>query len=267
MSIRLLLLIIGVFIVLAIFLWEYYSRQKKEKKHSQVLYERDLSGELDSATEEHRPDFNEIDAQESEAKINNEKDVTIDDLSISAKEIKQPVQGDEQIPLLLHDIIEPDNTPVETISETVKADQDASTTEDNIIMLVINASADHFSGLDIISACKQAGMKFGAMNIFHHFGIGDMALDKPVFSLANLYEPGEFSLQDMDDFKTRGLVMYMCLPAPFEGELALELMLNTARRVAESLNGEVCDSRRTPLSDKEISKMRTKIKNTGIMED
>lgn len=187
----------------------------------------------------------------------------IQSISITARREKDPVPEEEQIPLILHDVIESDNKPVDVLNanDSDNTHTGTSITEDELLMLVIApGKQDFFNGLDILSATKSAGMKFGKMNIFHNYGAGDVKLETPLFSLANLYEPGEFNLQEMGAFSTRGLIIYMCLPAPVKPEIALELMLNTAHRITESLGGRLCDRFRKPLTDNELKNMRDKIK-------
>ena len=267
MSLRLLILIIGVCLIIGIYLWEVISRKRSEKRHSKVVFNHNLKSNTgipavtdDGDTEQSRSD--EIKLTRSGNLNEGEIDTDdIYDLNISPRPAAVSTTDDEQIPLILHDIIEADDKPVSVMETSDSDSEQASITEDELLMLVITpASKDNFSGLEILSATKAAGMKFGNMNIFHNYGVGDLKLEKPLFSLANLYEPGEFNLQDMEAFSTRGLILYMCLPTPVEPEIALELMLNTAQRIAESLNGMICDRLRRPLTDEELENMRDKLK-------
>ena len=268
MSLRFLLLIIGVCLVVGIYLWEVLSRKMSDKRHSKVLFNHD------SPTGQGIPSVKnelEYDSESTEDAMltrprgndGNDVDEDIRKISISAKRGKGPVLDKEQIPLILHDVIESDDKPVDVLNTKDSNDTHAgkSITEDELLMLVIAPeNQDFFNGLDILSATKSAGMKFGKMNIFHNYGVGDLKLEVPLFSLANLYEPGEFNLQEMETFSTRGLIIYMCLPAPVESEIALELMLNTAQRIADILGGRICDRLRKPLTDNELENMRDKLK-------
>jgi len=268
MSLRSLLLIIGVCAIAGIYLWEVISRKMADKRHSKVVFNHDLpTGQgMPSFTNDREYDSHSTeDAMLTRPRGDDGSDIAEDirKISISAKRKKGLVPDEEQIPLILHDVIESDDKPVDVlnIKDSHDTHKGTSITEDELLMLVIAPeNQDFFNGLDILSATKSAGMKFGKMNIFHNYGVGDLKLETPLFSLANLYEPGEFNLQEMGTFSTRGLIIYMCLPTPVESEIALELMLNTAQRIADSLGGRICDRFRKPLTDSELENMRDKLK-------
>jgi cell division protein ZipA len=53
--------------------------------------------------------------------------------------------------------------------------------------------------------------------------------------------------------------MFMRLPGPFGGRVALELLLNNAQKLADLLEGTVVDERRQPIEQKTIDQLRDKI--------
>jgi len=105
------------------------------------------------------------------------------------------------------------------------------------------------------------GLKHGYMNIFHHYGIGEIKVRQAVFSLASMVEPGTFNPQQMLEFSTPGLALFMRLPGPFGGRVAFELMLNNAKKIADWLGGSVEDERHAPLTANTISALRERIAN------
>lgn len=111
-------------------------------------------------------------------------------------------------------------------------------------------------GPDLFDAMRTVGMHFGDMQIFHHFGIGALRSERPLFSAADMFEPGRFDPDTIDTLETRGVAMFMQLPAPVEGSVALELMLGTAQRLAEIVGGEVCDAGHHPLDAARIEGLR-----------
>ena len=123
-------------------------------------------------------------------------------------------------------------------------------------MIRITSSDEPFAGLKILTATKHLDMKFGHMNIFHHYGIRGMQSEKPVFSLANMFEPGEFNLQEMDAFSTKGLVAYMTLPAEVDPLDGFELMLSCCQRLADDLKGDLQGAGDGLLDDEKIEAMR-----------
>ena len=67
------------------------------------------------------------------------------------------------------------------------------------------------------------------MDIFHHFGdngriddFDDSSLDsrranQPLFSVANMYEPGIFILEEMANLRTKGIAAFMYKPNSIYG--------------------------------------------------
>ncbi|MGE0373185.1 MAG: cell division protein ZipA C-terminal FtsZ-binding domain-containing protein [Gammaproteobacteria bacterium] len=113
-----------------------------------------------------------------------------------------------------------------------------------------------FVGPTIVRNANAVGMKHGDMQVFHHFGAGDLRTERALFSLANMFEPGSFDLQRIEAFQTAGLVMFLHLPAPLDGPVAFELFLNTAQRLAEGLQAELLSDPKTVLDSAGIEQMR-----------
>lgn len=116
-----------------------------------------------------------------------------------------------------------------------------------------------FKGNDIRAAVTEVGLAYGEMNVFHHYGVGDMQSDRPLFSLADMFEPGQFNLDKISQHNTRGLSLFFCLPARVDGQVVFELMLNTAQRLARRLGGEVRGPDQQLVNEKQISEIRNKI--------
>ncbi len=128
-----------------------------------------------------------------------------------------------------------------------------------IVLNVMAASGQTFAGTELREALEDVDLRHGDMQIFHHFGVGDMSVDVPVFSVANVLEPGYFDLASMDTLATRGVCLFMRLPGPLDGRVAFELLLSTARRLAQQLGGEVRDESRSVLSPQTIGQIRGRI--------
>lgn len=115
-----------------------------------------------------------------------------------------------------------------------------------------------FFGAAIERALTEAKLQHGDMDIYHHHGVGGSTHATPVFSLANMFEPGTFDPAAMDDFETRGLSLFMQLPGPLDGRVALELMLASAQSIAAHLDGLLLNARRQPLRPEDVQDMRAR---------
>lgn len=128
-----------------------------------------------------------------------------------------------------------------------------------IALFVVAQNEQGFTGSDIFAVLEEQGLNYGKMRIFHHYGIGEVKTKSPVFSIANMLEPGIFNPKEMDNFASPGLALFMRLPGPFGGRVAFELMLNKAQRIAEILEGKVVDEQHQELTQHTINSLREHI--------
>lgn len=129
--------------------------------------------------------------------------------------------------------------------------------ESGLISLYVRAhEGKHFSGTTLVKALNSVGMQFGEMTIFHHFGAGDLKCQTPVFSAANMFEPGTFDLRKIEAFRTAGVALFLQLPGPLDGPVAFELLLNTAQRLTELTGGELYVDPKHLLDAPHIARLR-----------
>jgi cell division protein ZipA len=115
-----------------------------------------------------------------------------------------------------------------------------------------------FSGRAIDQAARQFGLQFGLMNIYHKKN--DQALGcRHLFSLANLYQPGEFDPAKVDRFRTQGLTLFMNVPCAYQPVRVFEQMVLVAKGLCEKLDGRLEDHEHHPLTDQGLMVIRTQI--------
>jgi len=128
---------------------------------------------------------------------------------------------------------------------------------EKILTLLLTALAgESYRGVAVRDAAEAVGLRYGDMGVFHHYGLAGIPPQQSLFCLANMLEPGNFDLENMHAHETAGLVMFMRLPAPADGSVAFELMLNTAQRLQERLGGELRDGEHRPLAPAAVDRMR-----------
>lgn len=142
--------------------------------------------------------------------------------------------------------------------------QSNQTNDDILVLYITSPSHITFNGLSISRAADEVGMIYGHMNIFHHFGPGKLHSGQPLFSLANMHEPGSFDLGRMSDLKTKGLAAFMYSPASIDASVVFELFLNTTQRLAELLGGKVRTSDNEILNNAAISALREKAESLSV---
>jgi cell division protein ZipA len=113
-----------------------------------------------------------------------------------------------------------------------------------------------FHGPLLETAFAAVGLRFGDMNIYHHFGAGSLRTEQPLFSLANMFEPGQFNPDEMADFSTDGLALFIQFPTALDGQVAFEMFLTVAQRLAEELKADLLSEPRKALDSHTIERMR-----------
>ncbi|MCB1875423.1 MAG: cell division protein ZipA [Chromatiales bacterium] len=121
---------------------------------------------------------------------------------------------------------------------------------------VVGNRGRRFNGADLYRAAAGVGLVYGEMNIFHRTS---SVHGRPMFSMANLVEPGTFPPPGESDFQTPGLTFFLSLPGTEEGLDTFADMIESARRIANDLGGEMQDQSHSTLTRQTVEHMRTEI--------
>ena len=146
-----------------------------------------------------------------------------------------------------------DDIPVgETRDFVGEADDTAETAEQRrieqkiVTLRLVARGDDSFSGEQVVLALRGLGLRHGKFGIFHRVeGTDDESI---VFSVASLVEPGTFDLTNIRQQELPGVSMFMVLPGPKDGAEAFDEMMETARALADSLDGELLDEAGSTMS-------------------
>jgi cell division protein ZipA len=131
---------------------------------------------------------------------------------------------------------------------------------DRIVTLFVAApEGETFGGGDIVVAAEKAGLRFGAMHIFHRLVEGRPEAG-PVFSMANMVKPGYFDMARIAELETPGVTFFATLPGPVSALDAWEAMLPAAQRIAELLGGALLDEDRNTLGRQRIAGLREELR-------
>ena len=136
----------------------------------------------------------------------------------------------------------------------------ADAPQEVLMLHVVSRDDTGFPGDDILQVLLAYNLRFGEMDFFHRHeeGSGRGAIQ---FSVANMLQPGVFDIDRMADFSTTGLIFFLTLPGPRDMMGAFELMLETARGVAEHLGGDVLDETRSATTRQTLEHMRQRIRD------
>jgi cell division protein ZipA len=177
------------------------------------------------------------------------------DTSFESSLLKEPEQG----ALALNTDDTADGVTAEpTEGGTKKIASDSGTDVDDV--LVIHLMADKgqtCSGKLLKDAVFSLGLRYGDMKIFHRHSEEDGS-GPVLFSMANLLNPGTFDLNTMGDMQAVGVTLFMTPNELEEPVDALDLMLETAEKLAQQLQLTVKDESRSSMTKQTIDHYRQK---------
>jgi cell division protein ZipA len=81
-----------------------------------------------------------------------------------------------------------------------------------------------------------------------------------LFSLANLFKPGVFDIDNIETFSTRGLSLFMMLPIEGDAQQVFNMMHNAARKLAEEFSCQILDGGRGLLTKQGLQKYSERIR-------
>lgn len=113
-----------------------------------------------------------------------------------------------------------------------------------IVMHVMAKPGMQFSGYDLYQSLTSAGLTYGEMKIFHRYAERTEKSQKVLFSVASAVNPGHVDLDNIGAFSTIGLTLFMDFAKQKTASASFQMMLNTAKLLAEDLDGVILDSAR-----------------------
>ena len=152
-----------------------------------------------------------------------------------------------------------DDEEPEADDEPLLSDETLSTdTPQKIVTLrLVARDKGAFAGDELVLSMRGIGMRHGKFGIFHRVDGDDE--NRTIFSAASLVEPGSFDLANIKDQQIPGISLFLILPGPIDAVEGFDLMMMTARTLAQSLGADLLDESGSTLSIQRERFMREEI--------
>ena len=161
-----------------------------------------------------------------------------------------PTLGDEP-----EEALAPEPEPLAVEETELEAPE---TQQQKIVTLrLIARDGGSFKGDELVLSMRGIGLRHGKFGIFHRYDGNDE--DRTVFSAASLVEPGSFDLANIKDQEMPGISLFLVLPGPIDSVEAFDMMMEAARTLAQSLDGELLDESGSTLSIQRERYMREEV--------
>jgi cell division protein ZipA len=205
-SLRWILLGLGVLVIIGVYVWTRWQAAREDRQ-----YESMLAGDLEADPLTYSGDT---------------RDAGFEPIDDELGALDRAVYEDDTFDPAIEDFDTATSAEIEPEPVQAPANDSAPAAADEkllVFYLVANRTVP-FKGKALRKSFGKAGLEFGEMDIYHR----RTSSGAPVFSVANLVEPGTFDQRTMDSSETRGVSLFMRLPGPVPTLSAFDDFSNTA---------------------------------------
>ena len=115
-------------------------------------------------------------------------------------------------------------------------------------------------GSQLLPAVNMLGFKYSEEGFFNRHL--DPAVTCPVlFRLVNMYNPGTFDIDNMEQFSTAGVSLFMTLPCDGDGLSAFNMLHSAAKKLADEFGATILDSNREEMTVESVREYVEKVRS------
>ncbi|MDN3380073.1 MULTISPECIES: cell division protein ZipA [unclassified Pseudoalteromonas] len=169
------------------------------------------------------------------------------DLSFSAAdEQHEPQQSVEQTP--------------EELEEPKAESESAAPAADFIIVHIQMPEGMVMEGSKLLPAVNTLGFKYSEEGFFNRH-LDPAGLGPVLFRLVNMYNPGTFDIDNMEQFSTAGISLFMTLPCDGDGLAAFNMLHSAAKKLADEFGATILDSQREEMTVDSVREYVEKVRS------
>ncbi|MEM5552116.1 cell division protein ZipA [Pseudoalteromonas sp. NEC-BIFX-2020_002] len=151
----------------------------------------------------------------------------------------------------------------DTNSEECKKTDEAPAAEDFIIVHIQMPEGLTMEGSKLLPAVNTLGFKYSEEGFFNRHL--DPAGHGPVlFRLVNMYNPGTFDVDNMEQFSTAGISLFMTLPCDGDGLAAFNMLHSAAKKLADEFGAAILDSQREEMTVDSVRDYVEKVRRFSV---
>ena len=130
----------------------------------------------------------------------------------------------------------------------------------DVLVLNLRANDDNqINGASLLPLLLTLGFKFGEHDIFHRH-VNSNGKGPVLFSLTNMFKPGVFDIDNIENFNTYGLSLFMMLPIDGDPQQVFNMMHNAARKLADEFSCKILDGNKATLSKQSLQQYSERIR-------
>lgn len=272
------------------FLLKKEDGERKLDENTMIASDAQESDESESEKQEENPDFSLRMQEGPKAALDDNEDKVIEQAekelsfaeqakrfvrrnrkTVAEKIRKEPVLQDkdaaDQMRMDFTDSdtsVSQDKHASKPIRENVQAEAKSSAIKDNgetdVLVLNVRANDDNpINGASLLPMLLTLGFKFGEHDIFHRH-VNTNGKGPILFSLTNMFKPGIFDIDNIENFSTHGLSLFMMLPIEGDAQQVFNMMHNAARKLSDEFDCRILDGNRVGLSKQSLQQYIERIR-------
>jgi len=132
--------------------------------------------------------------------------------------------------------------------------------ETDVLVLNVRASDQlPIQGASLLPMLLTLGFKFGEHDIFHRH-VSTNGKGPVLFSLTSMFKPGVFDIDNIENFSTFGLSLFMMLPIEGDAQQVFNMMHNAARKLSDEFGCRILDGNKVGLSKQSLQQYVERIR-------